>query len=90
MNKTELANFVAEDSGVTKKDAKTLVASVLEGIKDGLVEDGKVALVGFGTFSVVTRSARTARNPQNGEPIEVPEKQVPKFKPSKLLKEHVG
>ena len=90
MNKTELANFVAEDSGVTKKDAKTLVASVLSGIKDGLVEDGKVALVGFGTFSVVTRSARTARNPQTGEPIEVPEKQVPKFKPSKLLKEHVG
>ena len=87
MNKKGLTNFVAEEASITKKDANVLIGVVLDGIKAGIVNEGKVTLVGFGTFSVVKRKARTARNPQTGEAIEVPEKMVPKFKPSKALKE---
>jgi len=89
MNKKELVNHVAEAAGVSKKDANLLVTSVVEGIKGGLTADGKVSLVGFGTFSLAGRKARTARNPQNGDTIEVPAKTVPKFKASKVLKEMV-
>lgn len=90
MNKKDLVNFVAEDAGVTKKDANTLVNSVIEGIKNGLMNDAKVGLVGFGTFSLAKRNARTARNPKTGEAIAVPEKIVPKFKASNTLKETVA
>ena len=89
MNKKNLTNFVAaeENAGITKKDANLVIGHVLNGIKSGLLKDGKVTLVGFGTFSIVKRKARKARNPQTGEPINVPEKFVPKFKASKALKE---
>ena len=89
MNKTQLVDHVVSSVNVTKKDAGILIDSVLDGIKKGMVEDGKVALFGFGTFSVVERKARTARNPQTGETIEVPAKMSPKFKPSKALKDEV-
>ena len=87
MNKKDLTNVVAAESGITKKDANLVIGTVIDGIKSGLLTDKKVTLVGFGTFSVVERAARTARNPKTGEPIEVPRKMVPKFKPSKILKE---
>ena len=87
MNKKGLTDFVAEEAGITKKDANALIGVILDGIGTGLVNDGKVTLVGFGTYSIVTRKARMARNPKTGEPISVPEKTVPKFKPSKALKE---
>ena len=87
MNKKDLTNVVAEEAGITKKDANLVIGTVIEGIKKGLLTDKKVTLVGFGTFSVVERAARKARNPKTGEPIDVPRKMVPKFKPSKLLKE---
>ena len=90
MNKAELVNFVANESGVSKKDAGVIVTTVLDGICDGLIKDGRVTLVGFGTFTVVPRKARVARNPQTGEEINVPEKNVPKFKPSPVLKEQVN
>jgi len=87
MNKKGLTNFVAEEAGITKKDANALIGVVLDGIREGITTEGKVTLVGFGTFSIVQRKARKARNPQTGEPIDVPAKTVPKFKPSKALKE---
>ena len=89
MNKKDLTNFVADEAnaGITKKDANLVIGHVMNGIKAGLMEDGKVTLVGFGTFSIVKRKARMARNPQTGEAISVPEKFVPKFKASKALKE---
>jgi len=87
MNKKELVNVVANETGLTKKDAKTAVDAVVDGIIAGLVEDSKVMLVGFGSFTVHERDARKARNPQTGEEIDVPAKNVPKFKASKTLKE---
>ena len=87
MNKKALTNKVAEAAEITKKDANLIIGHVMTGIKEGLFEDGKVTLVGFGTFKVVLRAARKARNPQTGEPIDVPAKMVPKFKPSKAMKE---
>ena len=87
MNKKALTNKVAEAAQITKKDANLVIGHVLEGIKAGLIEDGKVTLVGFGTFKVVQRAARKARNPQTGAPIDVPAKMVPKFKASKAMRE---
>lgn len=89
MNKKALTNKVAEAAGITKKDANLVIGHVMTGIKEGLFEDGKVTLVGFGTFKVVLRAARKARNPQTGEPIDVPAKMVPKFKASKAMRELV-
>lgn len=90
MNKKDLKDKVAEALGTSKRDAGLAVDAVLEAIKAGLAEDGKVTLVRFGTFSTVNRAARTARNPKTGEPVEVPAKVAPKFKPSKDLKELVN
>ena len=90
MNKKDLVNFVAEATDNTKKASAMMVDAVIEGIKSGIINDGKVGLVGFGTFKAVPRKARTARNPQTGEPVEVPARMVPAWKPSKLLKAKVA
>ena len=90
MNKKDLVNFVAEATDNTKKASAMMVDAVIEGIKSGITNDGKVGLVGFGTFKAVPRKARTARNPQTGEPVEVPARMVPAWKPSKLLKAKVA
>jgi len=87
MNKKALTNYVSEAAGITKKDANLVIGHVMDGIKSGLFDDGKVTLVGFGTFKVVQRAARKARNPQTGEAIDVPAKMVPKFKASKAMKD---
>ena len=90
MNKKDLKDFVADDAGVTKAEAGIMIDAVLDGIKEGLAADAKVTLVGFGTFTAVKRAARKARNPKTGEPIDVPEKVVPKFKASAKMKEMVA
>lgn len=90
MNKKELKDAVAEDVGITKKEAGIVIDAVMDNIKAGLADDGKVTLVGFGTFRVATQKARKARNPRTGEEIDVPEKTVPKFKPSAAMKEAVA
>jgi len=89
MNKKDLRDFVADDLGTTKAEANISIDAVLAGIVAGITEDGKVTLVGFGSFTAVKRAARKARNPKTGEPIDVPEKIVPKFKPSAKMKELV-
>lgn len=80
MNKNELVAAVAEKSGLTKADSKKALDGVLAAITDALKAGDKVALVGFGTFSVVQKEARTGINPSNKETIEIPAKKVAKFK----------
>lgn len=79
MNKTDLINHVASEAGLSKAAAVDAVEAVLGGIKGTLADGGSVSLIGFGTFSVSARAARTARNPRTGEPIEVAASNAPKF-----------
>lgn len=80
MNKTELVNAIAEKAGLTKVDAKNALDATLTAIADALKNDDKVALVGFGTFSVTEKAARTGINPRTKEKIEIPARKVVKFK----------
>ena len=89
MTKADLASKVAE-SGMTKKDAAAAVDAVIVAIKDALAEGEKVSLIGFGTFSVKERKARTGRNPRTGEKLEIPAKKIPVFSPGKGLKDAVS
>jgi len=88
MNKGDLINEVSK-STCTKAEAEKAVTAVLETIKKALKKGDKVTLVGFGTFSVAKRSARTGRNPQTGKPIKIKAKKVPKFTAGKALKDSV-
>ena len=88
MNKEDLVNVVAKTT-CTKGEAVNVVNAVLDAIKKGLKKGGKVTLVGFGTFSVSKRAARTGRNPQTGKPIKIAAKKVPKFTAGKALKDAV-
>ena len=90
MNKTELIAAVAEQSGLSKKDAEAAVNAVFDSVKDALAEGDKVSLIGFGTFSVKTRAARTGLNPRTKETIEIPESKVPAFKAGRALKDAVS
>lgn len=86
----DLINKVAEKSGLTKKDAEAAINSFLEAIGEALAEGERVQLIGFGTFETRKRSARSGRNPQTGETIEIPETIVPAFKPGNKLKEAIA
>lgn len=90
MNKNELVSKVAEQSEMTKKDTEKVINSLFESIEEALAEGDKVQLVGFGTFEVRDRAARTGRNPQTGEEIKIPATKIPAFKPGKSLKDAVG
>ena len=87
MNKAELINTIAEDAGITKTQANATLDSFVSAVTKTLKEDGKVTLVGFGTFSVSQRAARNGRNPQTGEEIKIKAKKVAKFKAGKELSE---
>jgi DNA-binding protein HU-beta len=89
MNKTELINRVAEASELSKKDATKAVDAVFYTIQEALKKGEPVQLIGFGNFEVRERSARTGRNPQTGQTIEIPATRVPAFKPGKKLKDAV-
>lgn len=89
VNKTDLVNSVAEKAGLRKQDAEKAVNAVFEAIEEALGKGDRVALVGFGTFEVRKRAARTGRNPQTGEAISIGEAKVPAFKAGKSLKETV-
>ncbi len=90
MNKAELVEKVAGEVGLTKKDVNNVVDAVTSAITDSLAGGEKVTLVGFGTFQVQKRKARQGVNPQTGEKISIPAKDVPKFKPGRSLRETVG
>jgi DNA-binding protein HU-beta len=90
LNKTELVSSVAEKAQLTKKDAEKVVNAVFVSIEEALANNDKVQLVGFGTFEVRERAARTGRNPKTGEPIEIASAKVPAFKPGKALKDSVS
>ncbi|OUC00593.1 DNA-binding protein [Bacillus thuringiensis serovar medellin] len=89
MNKTELIKEVAERASLTQKDATASVQAVLDQITQALAKGDSVQLIGFGTFEVRERSARTGRNPQTGEEMFIPGGKVPGFKAGKGLKEAV-
>lgn len=89
MNKAELVNNVTESAGITKVEADKVVKSVLDSIAKALANDDSVTLIGFGSFSVSTRAARTGRNPQTGKEIQIAEKKVVKFRPGKKLTDSI-
>ncbi len=87
MNKADLINKVAEDTGITKVQANAAIDSITEAITKTLKGGGKVTLVGFGTFSVSKRKARNGRNPKTGETIKIKACKVARFKAGKELAE---
>ena len=87
MNKTEFINAVAEKSGLSKVDAKKAVEAFVETVSSELKEGGKVALLGFGSFSVAEKSARKGVNPKTKQPIEIPVRKSVKFKAGAELTE---
>lgn len=89
MNKAELIEVVAAKSALSKKDAEAAVNATVEAIKEALKAGDKVQLVGFGTFAVKARAARSARNPRTGETIEVAAAKFPTFAAGKALKDSV-
>ena len=90
MNKQELIESIAASVDITKADAGRALDSVIDSITDSLKKGDSVALVGFGTFSVRSRAARTGRNPQTGESIQIAAAQVPAFKAGKALRDAVN
>jgi len=90
VNKAELIDAVAENADISKAAATRAVDTVLESITTSLQKGEQVALIGFGTFSVKDRAARTGRNPRTGEPLEIPAAKVPSFKAGKALKDAVN
>ena len=86
MNKAELISAIAEEAQLTKVDAEKSLKGIVDALTDCLTAGDKVTLVGFGTFSVSERGARTGKNPQTGKAIEIPASVAPKFKPGNTLK----
>ena len=87
MGKTELVEFIAAKAGLTKADALRAVDAFQEGVVEGLKKEGKVSLVGFGTFSAKKREARHDINPLTEEPLHIPAKTVASFKAGSKLKD---
>jgi len=86
MNKGDLINHVAKGVKITKVQAAKAIDSVVENITRTLKKGERTSLVGFGTFSISRRKARTGRNPQTGAPLRIPARRVVKFTPGKVLK----
>lgn len=89
MTKSELITAVAEKANLSKKDAESAVSAVIEAITEALADGDKVSLVGFGTFSVKDRAARTGINPLTKEKIEIAASKAPAFKAGSALKDAV-
>jgi DNA-binding protein HU-beta len=90
VNKSELIDAIASDADISKASAGRALDSVIESITSTLAKGDSVSLVGFGTFSVKQRAARTGRNPQTGETIQIKAATVPGFKAGKALKDAVN
>ena len=89
MNKSELITAMSEKSSLSKKDCEAALDAFVSAVGDALKSGDKVQMVGFGTFEVRERSARTGRNPQTTEVVEIPASKAPAFKPGKALKETI-
>ena len=90
MNKAELVEKLSSDAGITKAQAETTLKSFVEAVAKTAKKDGKLTLVGFGTFSLAKRKARKGRNPKTGNIVEVKPKRLPFFKVGKELLESVN
>ncbi|WP_025918001.1 HU family DNA-binding protein [Herminiimonas sp. CN] len=90
MNKTELIEHIAQSADISKAAATRALEALIVAVKTTLKKNGSVTLVGFGTFSVGKRAARTGRNPRTGESIKIKAAKVPKFKAGKGLKDAVN
>ncbi len=90
MNKSELIDLIAESADISKAKAGAALDAVVSGITGALKKGDTVSLVGFGTFSVKSRAARTGRNPQTGATIQIAASKVPGFKAGKALKDAVN
>ena len=87
MTKAQLVDFIADKADLTKADAARALEATMEGIIEGLKESDKFTLVGFGTFTAKKREARTGRNPQTGEAVQIAARVVPGFKAGNKLKD---
>ena len=90
MNKSELVDAIADDADISKADAGRALDAMMDAITKALKNDDSVSLVGFGTFSVKHRAARTGRNPRTGESIQIKASNIPSFKAGKGLKDAVN
>lgn len=90
MNKTELVAAIAENTQLTKKDSEMALKAFIDVVSEQLKKGEKIQLVGFGTFEVSDRAARTGKNPQTGKTINIPASKAPKFKAGKALKEIIN
>ena len=90
MNKTELIEAIAKETGLKKKDAEAAVGAFIGAVETALAKGEKVQLVGFGAFEVKERNARVGRNPKTKEEIQIPASRVPVFKAGKALKDVVA
>ena len=90
MNKAELVSAIADKTSLSKKDAEAAIKAFTEVVAEELKKGEKIQLVGFGTFEVSHRAARTGRNPQTNKEIKIPASKAPKFKAGKALKDIVN
>ena len=90
MNKTEFVAAIADQAGLSKKDAEKALKAFIDVVAEELKKGEKVQLVGFGTFEVAKRAAREGRNPQTGKSMKIAASKAPKFKAGKALKDVVN
>ena len=90
MNKVELVDAIAKETGLTKKYSEAAVKAFISAVSNELANGGSVQLIGFGTFDVGTRAERNGRNPKTGETIKIKAAKTPKFKAGKALKDMVN
>ncbi len=89
MKKEDLVKNISKKTGLSQRKVLEVVNSFISALREGIEKDGKVILVGFGTFEVKTRKARKGRNPRTGKPIDIPARKYVKFRPGKALREKV-
>jgi DNA-binding protein HU-beta len=89
MNRADLVTRIAKDADITKRQAEKALNALVSGVQEALSKGDSITLVGFGTFSVMSRAARKGRNPQTGREIFIPASKTPKFKPGKSLREAI-
>lgn len=90
MNKAELVSAISDKTSLSKKDAEAAIKAFTEVIAEELKKGEKIQLVGFGTFEVSERAARTGRNPQTGKEMKIPASKAPRFKAGKALKDSIN